>query len=101
MSNYACLLIMQVLANQLHFLVNRNAGLAILPLFIAINCIKIGGHVAILSCSTGTSQGLGTKFNCCASELLTADELPSEKVFVCILNNFWHSVPFLTKESSI
>ena len=31
---------------------NRNAGLAIPPLFWPVNCIKIGGHVALLSCST-------------------------------------------------
>jgi hypothetical protein len=42
--------IMQVLASQLHFLANRNAELAIPPLFWPVNCIKIGGHVALLSC---------------------------------------------------
>ena len=41
--------IMQVLASQLHFLANRNAVLAIPPLFWPVNCIKIGGHVALLS----------------------------------------------------
>ena len=40
---------MQVLASQLHFLVNTNAELAIPPLFWPVNCIKIGGHVALLS----------------------------------------------------
>ena len=40
---------MQVLASQLHFLVNRNAGLSIPPLFWLVNCIKIGGHVALPS----------------------------------------------------
>ena len=40
---------MQVLASQLHFLANRNAGLAIPPLFWPVNCIKIGGHVVLLS----------------------------------------------------
>ena len=35
--------IMQVLANQMHFLTNRNAGLAIPPLFWPVNCIKMGG----------------------------------------------------------
>ena len=43
---------MQVLASQLHFLANRNAGLAILPLFWPVTCIKIGGHVVLLSCPT-------------------------------------------------
>ena len=41
--------IVQVLASQLHFLANRNAELATPPLFWAVNCIKIGGHVALLS----------------------------------------------------
>ena len=44
-----CMFIVQVLASQLHFLANRNAGLAILPLLWPVNCIKIGGHVALLS----------------------------------------------------
>ena len=41
--------IMQVLASQLHFLANRNAGLAIPPLFWPVDCIKIGGHVVLVS----------------------------------------------------
>ena len=41
--------IMQVLASQLPFLANRNAELAVPPLFWPYNCIKIGGHVALLS----------------------------------------------------
>ena len=41
--------IMQVLASQLHFLAKRNAGLAIPSLFWPVNCVKIGGHVALLS----------------------------------------------------
>ena len=40
---------MQVLASQLPFLANRNAELAVPPLFWPDNCIKIGGHVALLS----------------------------------------------------
>ena len=40
---------MQVLASQLHFLANRNAELAIPPLFWPVNCIKVEGHVAPLS----------------------------------------------------
>ena len=39
----------QVLASQLYFLANRNAGLAIPPLFWPVNCIIIGGHIALLS----------------------------------------------------
>ena len=31
------------------FLANKNAELAIPPLFWPVNCIKIGGHVALLS----------------------------------------------------
>ena len=41
--------IMQVLASQLHFLTNKNAELAIPPLFWQVNCMKIGGHIALLS----------------------------------------------------
>ena len=41
--------IMQVLASQLPSLANRNAELAVPPLFWPVNCIKIGGHVALLS----------------------------------------------------
>ena len=42
--------IMQVLASQLHFLANRNAELAVPPLFWPVNSIKIGEHVALRSC---------------------------------------------------
>ena len=41
------IVIMPVLANQLHFLANRNAGVALPPLFF--NCIKIGRHVLLLN----------------------------------------------------
>ena len=55
---------MQVLASQLHFLANTNAELAIPPLFWSVSCIKIGGHVALLSdptvyslyCALGVSK---------------------------------------------
>ena len=40
---------MEVLASQLHFLVNRNTELAVPPLFWPVYCIKIGGRVALLS----------------------------------------------------
>ena len=40
---------MQVLGSQLHFLANRNTGLAIPPLFWPGNCIKVGGHAVLLS----------------------------------------------------
>ena len=52
--------IMQVLVNQLPFLANRNAELAVPPLFWPENCIKIGGHVALLSGSTAYSSYCGT-----------------------------------------
>ncbi len=41
--------IMKVLASQLCFLANRNAELAIPPLFWSVNCMKIEGLVALLS----------------------------------------------------
>ena len=44
--------IMQVLASQLPFLANGNAELAVPPLFWPDKCIKIGGHVALLSGAT-------------------------------------------------
>ena len=40
---------MQVLASHLPFLANRNAELAVPPLLWPVNCIKIKGHVALLS----------------------------------------------------
>ena len=44
---------MQVLAGQLYFLANRNAGhLAVPPLFWPVNCIKIGEHVERLGVPT-------------------------------------------------
>ena len=43
---------MQALASQLPFLANTNAELAVPPLFWPDKCIKIGGHVALLSGST-------------------------------------------------
>ena len=44
--------IMQVLASQLPSLANRNAELAVPPLFWPVNCTEIGGHVALLSGAT-------------------------------------------------
>ena len=40
---------MHALASQLPFLANRNAELAAPPFSWPVNCIKIGGHVALLS----------------------------------------------------
>ena len=40
---------MQVLASQFYFLGNRNAGLADPSLLWPAKCIKIGGHVALMS----------------------------------------------------
>ena len=56
--------LMQVLASQLHFLANRNAGLAIPPLFWPVNCIKIGEHVALLSGPTVHSLYCDTVLHC-------------------------------------
>ena len=61
---------MQVLASQLHFLANTNAELAIPPLFWPVNCIKIEGHVALLSdptvyslyCDCGSTKEIYLKF---------------------------------------
>ena len=53
--------IMQVLASQLHFQADRNAELAIPPLFWPVNCIKIGGHVALLSDPTVYSLYCGRR----------------------------------------
>ena len=47
--------IMQVLASQLVFLDNKNAGQAIPPLFWPDCCTKIGGHVVLLSDPTVNS----------------------------------------------
>ena len=43
-------------ACQLPFLANRNAKLAVPPLFWPVNCIKIGGHVALLSQRVETTK---------------------------------------------
>ena len=59
---------MQVLASQLHFLANKNPELAIPPLFWPVNCIKIGGHVALLSDPTVYSLY-------CGFDLLTTVEI--------------------------
>ena len=52
--------IMEVLVNQFPFLANRNAELAVPSLFWPGNCIKIGGHVALLSGPTVYSSYCGT-----------------------------------------
>ena len=57
---------MQALASQLHFLANTNAELAIPPLVWPVNCIKIGGHVALLSDPTVYSLYCGTSDLCLA-----------------------------------
>ena len=51
--------IMQVLASQLPFLANRNAELAVPPLFWPDNCIKIGGRGPL---------GIATCRTCCNAE---------------------------------
>ena len=59
-STHVSLFIMQALASQLPFLANRNAEQAIPPLFWPVNCIKIGGHAALLSGPTVYSLYCGT-----------------------------------------
>ena len=61
--------IMQVLVSQLPFLANRNAELAVPPLFWPVNCIKLEGHVALLS-------GPTVYFLYCGTNLA---RLPNEK----------------------
>ena len=70
---------MQVLASQLHFLANRNAGLAIPPLLWPINCIKIGGHVALLSGPTVYSLY-------CAQNENTRSKKDKQRLFIQTLN---------------
>ena len=81
-----CMFIMQVLASQLHFLAKRNIGQAISPLFWPVNCIKVGGHVALLSGPTVLSLYCTINY---ITALLTAQERASEKIVVCILNHFF------------
>ena len=69
--------IMQVLASQLQFLAGRNPGVAIPPLFWPANCIKIGGHVALLSDPTACSFLTQQKMN----NLFQVDENSIEQCF--------------------
>ena len=77
---------MQVLASQLLLLANRNVGQAIPPLFWPVNCIKIGGHVALLSdptvnclyCGVTIATLMRTR---CTTELLPND--PSDYLLFC------------------
>ena len=55
------MLIMQVLARQMPFLANRNAELAIPPLFWPVSRIKIVGHFALLSGTSVYSLNGGSK----------------------------------------
>ena len=76
---------MQVLASQLHFLANKNAELAISPLFWPVNCIKIGGHVALLSDPTVYSLY-------CAIGLHASLGIRNKRfhILICLCNmNFW------------
>ena len=47
---YARFCIIIVFCISLHFLAKRDDELAFPPLFWSVSCIKIGGHVALLSC---------------------------------------------------
>ena len=73
---------MQVLASQLHFLANKNADLAIPPLFWPVNCIKIGGHVALLSDPTVYSLY-------CASEGVVSKTCLMNMVFTGTIHIFY------------
>ena len=71
--------IMQVLASQLHFLTNRNAGLTVPPLLWPVNCIKIGVHVELPSGPTVHSLYCGpteqkTNFGLVESIRATTDQ---------------------------
>ena len=81
---------MQVLASQLHFLANRNAELAIPPLFWPVNCIKIRGHVALLSDPTVYSLYCGN--------------VQKFVIFICnvacIMRNNFHMENFRSKNSA-
>ena len=76
---------MQLLASQLHFLANKNAELAIPPLFWPVDCIKVGGHVALLSdptvyslyCALSTSTTLDLLITNCSNEFLNTRTLSS------------------------
>ena len=46
-----------------HFLANKNARLDIPPLFWPVDCLKIGEHVALLSCPTVHSLYCGFAFD--------------------------------------
>ena len=63
---------MQVLASQLPFLANRNAELAVPPLFWPDNCIKIGGHVALPSGPTVYTLYCGTAMTSMLWDLLNS-----------------------------
>ena len=65
--------IMQVLASQLPFLANRNAELAVPPLLWPVNCITIGGHVAL-------SRGPTVYSLYCANELYYCNLLNDESI---------------------
>ena len=72
------MLIMQVLASQLHFLASRNAELAVPPSFWPVNCIKIGGHVALLSGPTVYT------LYCAVLELIVCDFLLLTDAKYCV-----------------
>ena len=69
---------MQVLASRLLFLANRNAGQAIPPLFWPVNCIKIGGRVALLSDPTVNCLYCGSAQ--CAKQQGKASGITHERV---------------------
>ena len=85
------------LASQLHFLANKNAELAIQPLFWPVNCIKIGGHVALLSDPTVYSLYCVTK---CGIQAISELYLRILYVLYCITNRRgWLTLPSISRES--
>ena len=80
--------IMRVLASQLHFLANRNARLAIPPLFWPVNCIKIGGHVAMLSGPTVYSLYCGRDKIAVKENIEPIVQLHSQAIHVFIVTSF-------------
>ena len=71
---------MQFLVSQLHFLTNRNAELAIPPLFWPVNCRKIWGHLALLSDLTVYSlccDWVLSQLNACIVHILRVNVLYS------------------------
>ena len=91
--------IMLVLASQLPFLANRNAELAVPPLFWPDKCIKIGGHVALLSGPTVYTLYCGQTIcpacgpvNCNTTGTLTQYKNPINGWSQVSFSEFWDEI---------